>query len=985
MKNKKYTRSLSLLLCTALLMCYIPTTVFAATEAMTCENHPTHNDDCGYMEAEPGQPCQHQHTKECYTDELICGLDDEEAPTATDSDATTVHKHTQECYRMDCPHEHGKHDDTCGYVEAVPESPCNHSCELCGDKDSDHTVNNGLMPPVSTMSNAVSINSDDYSFNDGTLTITTDAGTTAWRDSIDKTAVTKIVVKEGVTRIGHNAFRDCENLEQAELPSSVISIGNNMFSDCVKLAQVKLPSNLKSIGYCMFSGCENLALEKLPSDLKSIEWKAFYHCYNLELEELPSGVTSIGGAAFQGCVNLALKSPPDNVTTIEDYAFQGCVNLALENLPNDLTSIGEMAFSGCGKLVLEELPRKLNSIAKGAFGDCTKLALKALPSGVTTIGVRAFSGCENLTLKELPSSVTTIEDYAFADCSKIALEKLPSGVKSIGSRAFEGCTNLTSLTIPRSDAPSLGEDAFWRTNLTTIFVPAGATGYTAANNWPTDKLVFGAYLKDISIIGYDLTPAFFAGTENYTVFVPDNTNHIWVTADGTGTIILDGLPIILGYKVEIPLEDGKDKKFEIVVKNSETDKRIYTITVTRKAVFVPVNDIVMTNATAVQAGNDLLLTTTVMPDTATNKTIVWSVADANGTGAVITGSTFKATAAGTATIKATIKNGQSASDDYTKTFNIEVTPEPDTTKPTVSTISPSGTGITVSGDIQIVFSETMDTTAGNVTLSVGSGIVNGPGSWNEDKVTYTIGYSGLAYDTDYTIQISGFKDAAGNVMDNDSGHRFKTEVAPHVHTPGTTWMQNDTEHWHECIAGDGEKLDIAVHTSSDWIVDKEATASQTGSKHKECTICKFVMATESIPATGSGSSSGSSSGTRRISTSTTVPTVKWILDEKGWRLKNPDQTWAMSGWKEVNGIWYHFNEEGYMQTGWFTDLDGNKYYLSPDEGSTQGGMVIGWQLIENKWYYFNMISDGTKGRLLFNTVTPDGYTVGADGVWNSEE
>lgn len=145
----------------------------------------------------------------------------------------------------------------------------------------------------------------------------------------------------------------------------------------------------------------------------------------------------------------------------------------------------------------------------------------------------------------------------------------------------------------------------------------------------------------------------------------------------------------------------------------------------------------------------------------------------------------------------------------------------------------------------------------------------------------------------------------------------------------------------------------------------------------------FTITGSSGSNTGGGSSSGSSSGTRRNTGSTTVQTLKWILDEKGWRLKNPDQTWVMNGWKEVNGIWYHFNEEGYMQTGWFTDLDGNKYYLSPAEGSTQGGMVVGWQLIENKWYYFNMVSDGTKGRLLFNTVTPDGYTVGTDGVWNS--
>ncbi len=38
-----------------------------------------------------------------------------------------------------------------------------------------------------------------------------------------------------------------------------------------------------------------------------------------------------------------------------------------------------------------------------------------------------------------------------------------------------------------------------------------------------------------------------------------------------------------------------------------------------------------------------------------------------------------------------------------------------------------------------------------------------------------------------------------------------------------------------------------VHTSSDWIVDEEATTTSAGSKHKECTSCKEVLETAVIP------------------------------------------------------------------------------------------------------------------------------------------
>ncbi|MGN0441312.1 MAG: cohesin domain-containing protein [Acutalibacteraceae bacterium] len=37
------------------------------------------------------------------------------------------------------------------------------------------------------------------------------------------------------------------------------------------------------------------------------------------------------------------------------------------------------------------------------------------------------------------------------------------------------------------------------------------------------------------------------------------------------------------------------------------------------------------------------------------------------------------------------------------------------------------------------------------------------------------------------------------------------------------------------------------HTPSDWNVDKEATESEKGSKHKECTVCKKILETAEIP------------------------------------------------------------------------------------------------------------------------------------------
>ena len=123
-----------------------------------CEHHTAHDDACGYVEAIPGHDCGHKHTPECYTDELICGMDEDVEQTATGSDAG--HTHTDGCYQLDCQHEH---DADCGYIEAVPGTLCGYVCEVCAgepDKDSGKenspASENDLTPPKETGSETVS-------------------------------------------------------------------------------------------------------------------------------------------------------------------------------------------------------------------------------------------------------------------------------------------------------------------------------------------------------------------------------------------------------------------------------------------------------------------------------------------------------------------------------------------------------------------------------------------------------------------------------------------------------------------------------------------------------------------------------------------------------------------------------------------------------------------------------------------------------------
>ena len=310
-------------------------------------------------------------------------------------------------------------------------------------------------------------------------------------------------------------------------------------------------------------------------------------------------MTSIGESAFLNCENLALKELPSGITSIGYKAFSGCASLALKELPSNVTSIAQEAFYGCVNLELTELPGGVTFINRSTFFGCTSLALKELPTNVTYIGDYAFSGCTSLALEKLPNKLTSIGNNAFFNCENLALKELPIGITSIGRNAFSGCTNLTSLTLPMSEAPTLGNFGFGLINQIpslTLFVPVGATGYNEGG-WGNyaNKIVFGAALESLTISDGDLRPAFFAGTENYIVSVPNSTMSVTVTpiAHGTGTITVNDIGIDSGdTSGEITLEAGKENEIKIVVENSSADSRTYIVTVTRAAdpaCFIEVN------------------------------------------------------------------------------------------------------------------------------------------------------------------------------------------------------------------------------------------------------------------------------------------------------------------------------------------------------------------------------------------------------------
>ena len=111
----------------------------------------------------------------------------------------------------------------------------------------------------------------------------------------------------------------------------------------------------------------------------------------------------------------------------------------------------------------------------------------------------------------------------------------------------------------------------------------------------------------------------------------------------------------------------------------------------------------------------------------------------------------------------------------------------------------------------------------------------------------------------------------------------------------------------------------------------------------------------------------------------------WMKDAKGWWLRYSDGTWPMGRagayhWEKINGRWWAFGADGYISSGWIYDTIYQGWFYM-DENS---GMQTGWVLINERWYFFNPVSDGTRGMMFIGRKTPDEYFVTEDGSWDGK-
>ena len=372
-------------------------------------------------------------------------------------------------------------------------------CDVCGEilveqqilPTGDHAYRDGFCTGCGEADGGACGDNTRWVFDNGTLTIygtgAMEDGIGPWGDFCDD--ITAVVVQEGVTAIGTDAFYGCTRLKNVTLPASLTQIGDMAFEMCENLTEITVPDNVVSIGDDAFRGCTQLETVSLPESLKTIGYGAFRESTKLKEITIPKNVVSLGEAAFAECTGLELIHISNGVTEIKDSTFSFCTSLKSIRLPGSVTRIGVQAFDNCtaletvvaetGLAVIDDhafelcenlvsvtIPDTVVSIGEQAFCDCVSLktiavfedssvADVAVPEGITSLGKNCFRECTNLESVTLPRGIIAIPDIAFRNCEKLHTFIMRGDIRSIGEAAFENCKALKTFQVGINTEPQV--------------------------------------------------------------------------------------------------------------------------------------------------------------------------------------------------------------------------------------------------------------------------------------------------------------------------------------------------------------------------------------------------------------------------------------------------------------------------------------------------------------------------------------------------
>lgn len=267
-----------------------------------------------------------------------------------------------------------------------------------------------------------------------------------------------------IKAIGEGALMD-SRIEEIVIPEGVTRVGADAFTQCLRLIRAELPEGVETMEARTFEGCGLLAEVSLPGRLSAIGDRAFFGCRSLVEIVMPASMTRIGHEAFA-------------LSGLERVALDGC---------GRLSTIGDRAFASCARLVSATLPSGAAELGEGVFFECESLADVCLPSEAVSVPALALKGAVSLASVNLPDGVSEIGELAMAGMSAVESVTLPASLTYIGDGAFEGWSSVREIDALRLETvPALGDEVWAGVEQSDVMLnvpPELEDAFLAAPQW----------------------------------------------------------------------------------------------------------------------------------------------------------------------------------------------------------------------------------------------------------------------------------------------------------------------------------------------------------------------------------------------------------------------------------------------------------------------------------------------------------------------
>lgn len=146
------------------------------------------------------------------------------------------------------------------------------------------------------------------------------------RSAYANSAITKVVIPDGVKIIEDRAFFGCESLVEVVVGADAVEIGENAFMNCYNLAKVALNEKMYRLGHSAFSSCYRLTNITLPDSIELIDKYCFTNSGLTEIK-LPAKLYYVAEGTFMGCVDMKDVEIPESLAIIDHLAFADCPNI----------------------------------------------------------------------------------------------------------------------------------------------------------------------------------------------------------------------------------------------------------------------------------------------------------------------------------------------------------------------------------------------------------------------------------------------------------------------------------------------------------------------------------------------------------------------------------------------------------------------------------------------------------------------------------